>query len=148
MKQKFLPINSQQFHILEGSHFPCVHHCISNIPSDLLRYPEGGNLFSFVKITSVFSTIIPLATTSSIIFNPFQLRSSLCCGAPVLGWCTECVVFSTPPLKWIAWFVFPGPVPESHSTRLSLHLHRISPYLSTNKEKHQPTTVKFSFIFY
>lgn len=46
MIQKFLSINSQQFHILEGSHFPWVLHCISNIPSDLLRYPEGGNLLS------------------------------------------------------------------------------------------------------
>lgn len=76
--KKFLSINSQQFCIFEGSHFSWVHHCISNIPSNLLRYPEGGNFLPLVKITSVSTAIIPLAATSSISFIPFQLRSSLC----------------------------------------------------------------------
>lgn len=53
--------------------------------------------------------------------------------------CFECVVYSTPPLKGIAQFVFPGPVPESHSTTFSLHLHRISSYLSTDKQIKAPT---------
>lgn len=94
--KKFLSVNSQQFCIFEGSHFSWVRHCISNIPSNLLRYPEGGNLLPLVKITSVSTAIIPLAATSSISFIPFQLRSSLCCGASVLGWCALGVLCIAP----------------------------------------------------